>query len=414
MAVKRWQGNTSAAWDTAANWIGGVKPVGQGSAIAIDEAGSTGYDSANRRLSLKTATHTLAAGDSIRFAGFMLAKWYGLNWSAYPLTYTVETAVDNTHITLLLPTGGNYDVVHDQLTTWPTCGADSGTVQFMGDDVQMLSGDKGTNYCTTGPASNTNVNSLTITLAGGVTGSTIMLTSSAEKILIASTFSFTEAAGTVTSGYVVGTSVTAPIMQNGCVGTALGQPPTSANRTLAVTVITGATLTASALPSINATDTGDFRVGGSNTVCTGTITLAGDNPGINSGAYLNSGGVVNVNRTLLLGLGTYTNHASTTININAQAFWPLYVIAGGTINANAPLAMTHTTSNTCITQNTTINANAPVTLANFGVTNGKTLTVNVSGPNAVTQVDVTGTVVVNNRFVTPAGVGPSSLLTVGA
>ena len=290
MATKRWQGNTSALWDTAANWIGGAVPVA-------------------------------------------------------------------------------------------------------GDDVQMLSGDKGANYCTTGPASAITINSLTITIAASVGGPNILM-SNGQKVSISTTFSYTDAAGMPSNGNLVGSSSGSyPILLNGCTGTATVQPPTLLQRTMYLQVDAGATLTMT--PRAYNNPTNDYGVAGYYGPMSGTLTMdAGSSP--SAQVYISSAGagaVINMNNS---GRGTSTILAATgafTLNVNGQsvfscpsAVWP----HSHTFNVNAPAVFTGTAPEG-ISANQAFNAAASLTLGNFMIASGKTVTVNVLSPDAeIVPVDVTG------------------------
>ena len=130
MTVKRWTGRKGTGSDTAGNWLGVVVPVGQGSALAITAAS---YDRDTATITITAPGHELSATDSVRFAGFM-GFWSVLNWTNPGNLLNLKVAsVNGNDFTIT-----NFDSI---LLTQAHGDLAAATVQFMGDDVQMLKDD---------------------------------------------------------------------------------------------------------------------------------------------------------------------------------------------------------------------------------------------------------------------------------
>ncbi|MCY2930407.1 MAG: hypothetical protein NTV86_13085 [Planctomycetota bacterium] len=450
MSVKRWKGAASGAWATLNsggnyNWLKGDGsnateiPRSAGSDVKIDAAT---YNDGTETLSITTnAAHGLAAGDSIRFKGFVSATnaWAtALNWTNPNVTSgpgagyvpTVDAVADGTHFTVTSLSLFQQIL----LASEPAGSLTDAYVTFQGDDVQMLSSDKTTYYCTTGPTSAITVNSLTITVAAGVTTVGI-LGSGSYMVTVASTFSYTDAADSgsaiTTASTIFGqTSATAGLtLASGCVGTVIGQPPHTAmsyTRSGYLQVPAGSALNIRALPFSGVYTTGVICVCDSvNCSIGGTYTLLSQPVGDDSNrsgvkvpvaAAWAAGFVLNVNHVLTGVMGTSFSVLGT-VNVGASVVWggaATSVNANGfVINTTASLVVYSTLSMNLIADNTTINAYAPVALANFNVATGKTLSVNSFG-YPVEVCDVTGTVNVTGARVSTAGVGKSPLVSTGA
>ena len=393
MSIKRWKGATSTAWATLgadfanANWM---DAAGTGLAAAIPQGLQTqnltdlSWPSQGAGVTVTAnvaAGPQLVAGDAITLAGAIHGDG----------VHTIVTSNTTT-----------YTFVADT-TDW---GADEGpyaqgTLYFAGDDVQMLSGDKGTNYCKTGPTAAITVASLTITIAANIGDPQIFNANGANLSISTGGFSLVEAAGSTMLGTILGGSASRLILLTGCTGAVTAQPGFASVRSVSVDVNAGATLTLTALAyKTPATDTGSLSLGASSIIA-GTVILdaASASDGVRcSSAVLAATGVLNINKVCRSFHSVVVTGAGT-INVNVESALvpssPYYNGNGLIINANAPLLIYDPTSASIIADNVTINAAAPVTLASFGVAADKTLTVAVTGAHEITQVDVTGTVTVN-------------------
>lgn len=437
MSVKRWKGAASGAWATLNsgsnyNWLAGdgsnateIPRSAWASPLQIDTAATNGL-----AITFTTASpHGLVSGDSVRFAGFAGGTWNYLNWA------NPNPPTNGTGITLSVTRIDDYTFTTDFAIVYGAH-SDVGTVRFMGDDVQMLSGDKGANYCTTGPASSTTVNSLTVTIAADVSAPGI-LASNGANLSIASGCTITDAAavtGAVTSGNVIlGSGSSRPVLPAGSVSTFRLQPPNTTNtglggRTVAVDISSGAAVS---LISLVHFDLATPKIGGSVGMTTGSQIAGILNLG-NPSDYTDGGtGCAFVGVPTFLAGYTLNLCHTTAIALAAPA---TLGTAGGTVNVNAPVAFAlsagslssmagfnvnaatvlySTSSLDAVTGNVTITARSPLTLANFGVAMGYALSVNSLG-YPVEVCDVTGTVNVTGARVSTAGVGKSPLISTGA
>lgn len=409
MSVKRWKGAQSSAWSTLNsggnyNWLAGDGsnateiPRGAGSPVVITAAS---YDFGTSTITFTAPGHGMVATDSIRFAGFV-SPWSVLNWA---------TPSNLTDFKVATVAGDDFTVANYTSIplTAPTGSLDAATVQFMGDDVQMLSGDKGTNFCALGPTVAVTVNSLDVTVAKNATPAIGILGSNGQNLSIASMLSYVEAQAdsTVTGGFIFGNTGARMILLAGCVGTIQAQPRSFAIGTYAsfsIDVSYGASLVIRSTDALAASGTDAQVIYGG--IIAGTLTLSSLSAngristrggGATQSALNGAGAVLNINTVagtahlIALGAGTLNISSSVAFAPSGNAGQGL---EGATINVlpGGSLVLYSAVSGSIVHANTTINAYGPVALANFDC-GTRTLTVNSFG-YPVTVVDVTGTLVV--------------------
>ena len=436
MTIKRWIGKASSSWDTATgswnatpasctcNWVNSdntakaANPIGAGNAgMTLDVPGTTRLNATTVRITTN-APHGIASTDVIRLSGFAGNGWEALNWdnpntggTGRSFSVTVVGAnqlnIDTTSINSLLTSDTPVTV---------------GTYQFMGDDVRMLSGDKptGGNYCATGPASTITINSLTITLAAS-TNAVGILSANGAKVTVASTFSFTDAAGTPNGANVIGgtTETSSPVLASGCVGSIIAQPNhnfSATGRSFNIDTQTGSMLTIKALPA----DIAGFYAGSQWVLLGGSTTPGSDGPTTAGTVIIDpasekcvmingtlNGGRVDFNQPCVFSHGIFATGTGGTLNVNAPSqFSPQGLSAWNSeglvmnIAAGASAFIYDIGSDTQVGANMTINASGPVAFSNFGVKTGKTLTINSYGAPVIKGVpsansDATGSIVVS-------------------